>query len=122
MDASVEQNLASAHQARSKLNYDQAKALYERVLATEDQCAEALHGLGFVLMMGYGQFDDGIELMEKAARLAPQNQRILLDLAKSYAMLGYDDEKVKPVLERVIALGEATREAEEARKQMQYYS
>jgi hypothetical protein len=35
-------------------------------------------------------------------------------------MLSHDD-KVKPLLERVIELDATTREAEEARKQMQYY-
>jgi tetratricopeptide (TPR) repeat protein len=121
MDASVEQKLASAHRARTELDYDQAKSLYESVLAAESDCAEALHGLGFVLMMGYGQFDEGLQLMEKAAELAPRDQDIVLDLAKSYAMLGHD-EKVKPLLEHVIALGETTKAAQEARKQMQYYS
>jgi len=120
MDASLEQNLASAHQARIKLDYDEAKSLYESVLAVESACAEALHGLGFVLMMGYGEFDGGLELMEKAAELAPDSQQIVLDLAKSYAMLGHDD-RVKPLLERVIRLDETTNEAREARKQMQYY-
>ena len=120
MDASLEQNLASAHQARIKLDYDQAKSLYQTVLAAESGCAEALHGLGFVLMMGYGEFDEGLGLMEKAVELAPDSQPILLDLAKSHAMLG-NDERVKPLLERVIALDETTKEAEEARKQMQYY-
>ena len=120
MDASVEQSLASAHKARTDLDYDRAKALYEEVLGAESECADALHGLGFVLMMGYGEFDDGLQLIEKAAGLAPGSQPILLDLAKSYAMLSHD-EKVKPLLKRVIELDATTREAEEARKQMQYY-
>ncbi len=121
MDASLEQNLVSAHRARVDLDYERAKALYESVLAAQDDCANALHGLGFVLMMGYGQFDEGLELMERAAKLAPNEQHIVLDLAKSYAMLGHDD-KVKPLLERVISLDETSKEAQEARKQMQYYS
>jgi len=120
MDPVVEATLAAAHRARIELDYEKAKPLFESVLEREADCAEGKHGLGFVLMMGFGEFDDGLRLMEEAAALAPQNQRILLDLAKSYAMLGEDD-KVRPLLERVIALGGDTREGQDARNQLQYY-
>ncbi len=120
MDPVVEANLEQATRARNALDYDRAKPLYEAVLAAEPNSAAGKHGLGFVLMMGYGEFDDGLRLMEEAAELAPDSQRILLDLAKSYAMLGEDD-KVKPLLERVIGLGASTREGEDARNQLQYY-
>jgi len=120
MDPVVKAKLNDATRARIELDYDRAKPLYEAVLAAEPSSAAGKHGLGFVLMMGYGEFDDGLRLMEEAAALAPDSQRIILDLAKSYAMLG-EDEKVKPLLERVIALGESTKEGEDARNQLQYY-
>jgi len=120
MDPVVQANLEQATRARIDLDYDRAKQLYEAVLQTEPDSAAGKHGLGFVLMMGYGEFDEGLRLMEEAAALAPDSQRIILDLAKSYAMLG-EDEKVKPLLERVIELGESTREGEDARNQLKYY-
>ncbi|MBM3499069.1 MAG: hypothetical protein FJX74_10415 [Armatimonadetes bacterium] len=121
MDPLIQTKLDEATQARNALDYDRAKPLYEAVLAAEPDSAAGKHGLGFVLMMGYGEFDDGLRLMEEAAQRAPDSQRIILDLAKSYAMLG-EDEKVKPLLERVISLGASTREGEDARNQLQYYA
>lgn len=121
MDAALQEKLAEANRARIGLDYETAKALYEEVLAVEGECPPALHGLGFVLMMGYGEFEEGLRLMEEAAGRAPGSQAVLLDLAKSYAMLG-EDEKVKPLLERVIALGADTKQGQEARNQLQYYS
>ncbi len=121
MDAAVQGKLAEANRARTALEYDAAKALYEEVLTADGECPEALHGLGFVLMMGFGEFEDGLSLMEEAASRDPDSQVILLDLGKSYAMLG-EDEKVKPLLERAIALGPDTKQGQEARNQLQYYS
>jgi tetratricopeptide (TPR) repeat protein len=120
MDPAAQQTLDEAHRARAALDYDRAKVLYEEVLRAESDSPEATHGLGFVLMMGFGEFDDGLRLMERAAELAPNHQHILLDLAKSYAMLGEDD-KVKPLLQRVIALGPDTKDGQDARNQLQYY-
>lgn len=120
MDPQVRAKLDEANRARVELDYERAKTLYEGVLEAVPDSAVAKHGLGFVLMMGYGEFEEGLRLMEEAAQLAPDNQRILLDLAKSYAMLGEDD-KVKPLLERVIELGPETKEGQDARNQLQYY-
>jgi len=120
MDPLVQTKLDEANRARIDLDYDRAKVLYEAVLEALPQSPAGKHGLGFVLMMGYGEFDAGLEMMEEAATLAPDNQRIILDLAKSYAMLG-EDEKVKPLLERVVALDPSSREGQDARNQLQYY-
>ncbi|MBM3476088.1 MAG: tetratricopeptide repeat protein [Armatimonadetes bacterium] len=120
MDPLVQTRLDEANQARIALDYDRAKVLYEAVLDALPNSAAGKHGLGFVLMMGYGEFDAGLGMMEEAAKLAPDNQRIILDLAKSYAMLGEDD-KVKPLLERVVGLDPSTREGQDARNQLQYY-
>jgi len=120
MDPTIQARLDAAEQARRDLDYDRAKPLYEAVLEVEPESAVAKHGLGFVLMMGYGEFDDGIRFMEEAAALAPSHQHILLDLAKSYAMLGEDD-KAKPLLERVLALDPSTKEGQDAKNQLQYY-
>ncbi|MGQ9732541.1 MAG: tetratricopeptide repeat protein, partial [Candidatus Zipacnadales bacterium] len=121
MDPALKEQLTAANQARIALDYDTARPLYERLVAADPQCAEAKHGLGFTLMMGYGEFEEGLALMEQAAELAPENQKIVLDLAKSYAMLG-EDEKVRPLLERVIALDPNSREGQEAKNQLQYYA
>jgi len=120
MDPAVQANLDEATRARVALDYDRAKPLFESVLQAEPHSAAGKHGLGFVLMMGYGEFDEGLRLMEEAAVLAPDNQHIILDLAKSYAMLGEDD-KVKPLLERVIALDPSSKDGQDARNQLQYY-
>ncbi len=121
MDAAAQAKLAEAHQARIELDYERAKALFSELLAADSQCPQALHGMGFVLMMGFGEFADGLRMMEAAANRAPADQVILLDLAKSYAMLG-EDEKARPVLERVLALDPETKQGREACKQLQYYS
>jgi Flp pilus assembly protein TadD len=120
MDPTIQARLDEATQARVALDYDRAKSLFEGILMVEPNNPAAKHGLGFVLMMGYGEFEDGLRLMEEAVQLAPDNQRFILDLAKSYAMLG-EDEKVRPLLERVIELGASTREGEDACNQLQYY-
>jgi len=120
MSAEAQRELAEANEARVSLDYERAKALYEQVLAADSQSPPALHGLGFVLMFGFGEFEEGLRRMEEAASQAPDDQVILLDLAKSYAMLG-EDEKVKPMLERVLALDPDSKQGQEARNQLQYY-
>jgi len=120
MDPGIQARLDAANRARIDLDYARAKPLYEDVLAAEPDCAAAKHGLGFVLMFGFGEFDDGLRFMEEAAALAPNHQHIILDLAKSYAMLGEDD-KAKPLLERVVALDVSTKEGQDAKNQLQYY-
>jgi Tetratricopeptide repeat len=121
MDVETQEKLSEAARKRVEGDYGGAKAVYEAVLAADGECAAALHGLGFVQMMGYGEFEEGLHLMEAAVARSPEDQVMLLDLAKSYAMLG-DDDRVKPLLERVIALGADTKQGEEARNQLQYYS
>lgn len=120
MDPVVQARLAEADEARLNLSYEAAKRLYEEVLAADGGSPQALHGLGFVLMFGFGEFEEGLRRMEEAASQAPDDQVILLDLAKSYAMLG-EDEKVKPMLERVLALDPDSKQGQEARNQLQYY-
>jgi len=120
MDASAQENLAAAEKARIDLDYETAKSLFETVLGADDQLPEALHGLGYVQMMGFGEFDEGIALMEQAASLAPANQKILLDLAKSYAMLAEDD-KAKSCFEKVVAIDPTSKQGAEAQNQLQYY-
>jgi tetratricopeptide (TPR) repeat protein len=120
MDPANQEKLNAARSARVALDYEAAKGLYEGILAVDPHCAEANHGLGFVLMMGFGEFDEGLTYLEKAVGLAPANQSFVLDLGKSHAMLG-EDEKAKPLFERVVELGPDTREGQEALKQLQYY-
>lgn len=119
MADSSNHDLAAAHSHRIAGEYDAAHELYQRIVQLDESVGDAWWGLGLTLM-NMGEFDESIACLEKASSIDPQNQRYLLDLGKHQTMLGMFDE-AKPVFERVVALDDSTREAEDARNQLRYY-
>lgn len=119
MDAATQERLAAADQARTAGDYDTALGLYQAVLDGDATCVEAIHGLALSRMWGLGEFEEGVEMLEQAASLAPESQKVLLDLGMSHSMLGEDD-KARPLFEKVVALDATTKEGLEAQKQLAY--
>jgi len=118
--ADVDRNvLDQAHTCRVDGNYDDARTLYEQMLACCPDEAECWWGMGLTIM-NQGEFDEAIECLKKAAELAPDSQRYILDLGKHYAMLGMDEE-AKAAFERVVEMDPNSREGAEAGTQLSYY-
>jgi len=120
MDEALRGQLEKANECRVGGNYDAAKALYQEVLAAYGQCAEACFWLGYTEMMGFGEFDLGLDLMRKGARLSPDTPRFHLELAKAYLMLS-EDEQGQRLLLHVVETWPGSREAQEAEKQLTYF-
>ncbi len=120
MDASAQESLVAADKAREAGEYDTAKTLYQGLLDVDPESPLAMRGMALVLMWGSGEFEEGVAMLESAAVIAPDSQVVLLELAKSYAMLGQDEE-AKPVLDKIVALDPTSREGGEAQNQLQYY-
>jgi len=119
MDAGTQEKLATADRARTAGDYDTALGLYRAVLDVDSTCIDAIHGLALSRMWGSGEFEEGIEMLEQAASLAPESQKVLLDLGMSHVMLG-DDDKAEPLLKKVVAIDPGTKEGQEAQKQPSY--
>lgn len=111
--------MQEAHDHRINGQYDEAIALYQTLLAEDEQNAEALWALGLSLM-NIGEFDDALEKIGQAAELDPGNQLYLLDAGKHYTMLGMYDE-ARPYFEKVIELDAGSKHGVEAQKQLSYY-
>ena len=95
--------------------YDQAVALLQGILAEAPEHPEAHHQLG--LVYGFtGLFDESTEELETAARLAPTDLPILIDLGKTHTMLG-EYEKAISVFERVLEMDPSN---DEAHKNLQF--
>jgi len=113
------EQLQAAHQNRIGGQYDEALVLYRQLIGSDSEDAEAWWGLGLSLM-NTGEFDEGIEALERATSLAPQCAKYLLDLGKMQTMLGMFDE-AKPVFEQVVAMAPGSKEADDAANQLRYY-
>ena len=111
--------LDQAHAHRIDGKYDEARPCYQQLLDASPDCAEGWWGLGLTVM-NQGEFDESIECLKKAAEMAPDSQRYVLDLGKHYAMLGMDDE-AKVAYEQVVALDANSREGADAATQLSYY-
>jgi tetratricopeptide (TPR) repeat protein len=106
--------------ARVNGDYDQAVALFKRMLEEEPNCAEAHMELGLSYCFS-GLFDESIQELELAAGLKPTDPEIRLHLAKTYTMLGMYPEGAA-AFQAVIALSTAgDRFHEEACKQLSYF-
>ncbi len=119
MAGTNQQALSEAHQHRIDGDYESARQLYQQVIDTDKDCAEAWWGVGLTLM-NLGEFEESVECLEKAVEIEPNSQRYLLDLGKHQTMLGMFDE-AKPVFERIIEIDTNSREADDARNQLRYY-
>ena len=74
-------------------NLAQAAALYQKVLATEPENAEAMHLLG-VLSHQQGAHARAIELISRAVAHRPNNPAFHANLAEAYRALGQFERAV----------------------------
>lgn len=119
MDEETKRLFEEANQARINGDYATARPLLEQAIAACPDAGICHWAMGHVLL-NVGEFELSIERFERAVELEPDCQRFLLDLAKTLEMLG-EYERAKPLLERIIQADPSTREAEDARKSLQYY-
>ena len=96
--ASLDPKLTEAHNllgvAYDKKGFaDQAKRSFERAVKLEED-AETLNNLGFALYQN-GNYRAAIDRLKRAAKLAPNDERILNNLGLAYCRLGKIDEAYK---------------------------
>jgi YaiO family outer membrane protein len=68
-------------------NPDQAEPVYRSVLIEDPASFEAMLGVGTSLV-ALGRLEDGIEMLERAERMQPQNPELLDALGRAYATEG----------------------------------
>ncbi|HEX8474744.1 MAG TPA: tetratricopeptide repeat protein [Pyrinomonadaceae bacterium] len=93
---SLEPRLAQAHSMLAvaydrKGLRDRARSSYDRAIDINNNDAQALNNFGYSLYLG-GNYRAAAERLKRAARLAPDDKRILNNLALAQCRLGkYDD-------------------------------
>ena len=98
MAVSLDPKLTEAHNllgvAFDKKGFgDRAKESFERAVKLEED-AETLNNLGFALYQS-GNYRAAIDRLKRAAKLAPNDERILNNLGLAYCRLGKIDEAYK---------------------------
>ena len=93
-------NLAVQHHQRGRL--PEAKSLYEQILGAEPNHPDALHLLGVVALQ-VGKSDTALELISKAARIAPDVADMHYNLGNAYKALGRFEDAA-PCYQRAIRL------------------
>ena len=98
MAASVDPKLTEAHNllgvAYDKKGFnDRARESFERAVKM-DEDADTLNNLGFSLYQN-GNYRAAVDRLKRAAKLAPQDERILNNLGLAYCRLGKIDEAYK---------------------------
>ena len=98
MAASIDPKLTEAHNllgvAYDKKGFsDRARDSFERAVKMEAD-ADTLNNLGFSLYQN-GNYRAAVDRLKRAARLAPQDERILNNLGLAYCRLGKIDEAYK---------------------------
>jgi len=96
--ASIDPKLTEAHNllgvAYDKKGFnDRARESFERAVKTEED-ADTLNNLGFSLYQN-GNYRAAVDRLKRAAKLAPQDERILNNLGLAYCRLGKIDEAYK---------------------------
>jgi Flp pilus assembly protein TadD len=96
--ASLDSSLTEAHNllgvAYDKKGFgDQAKRSFERAVKLEED-ADTLNNLGFALYQN-GNYRAAVDRLKRAAKLAPNDERILNNLGLAYCRLGKVDEAYK---------------------------
>ena len=96
--ASLDPKLTEAHNllgvAYDKKGFnDRARESFERAVKTEED-ADTLNNLGFSLYQN-GNYRAAVDRLKRAAKLAPQDERILNNLGLAYCRLGKIDEAYK---------------------------
>ncbi len=87
----VQEALAIAGRLHEDGRLDEAEAVYQKALMGEPDNAEALHGLG-VLMVQWGQPDQAIPLLSKALASRPDYTMAYNHLGCAYQALGRNEE------------------------------
>ncbi|HEU5131407.1 MAG TPA: tetratricopeptide repeat protein, partial [Pyrinomonadaceae bacterium] len=98
MAASLDPKLTEAHNllgvAYDKKGFsDRARDSFERAVKMQED-ADTLNNLGFSLYQN-GNYRAAIDRLKRAAKLAPQDERILNNLGLAYCRLGKIDEAYK---------------------------
>ncbi|HEX5601955.1 MAG TPA: tetratricopeptide repeat protein [Pyrinomonadaceae bacterium] len=96
--ASIDPKLTEAHNllgvAYDKKGFnDRARESFERAVKMEED-ADTLNNLGFSLYQN-GNYRAAVDRLKRAAKLAPQDERILNNLGLAYCRLGKIDEAYK---------------------------
>lgn len=96
--ASLDPKLTEAHNllgvAYDKKGYnDRARESFEKAVKMEED-ADTLNNLGFSLYQN-GNYRAAVDRLKRAAKLAPQDERILNNLGLAYCRLGKIDEAYK---------------------------
>ncbi|MEM3444749.1 MAG: tetratricopeptide repeat protein, partial [Thermoplasmata archaeon] len=85
-----------------KREFTEAKRLFESCIAENSSFPEAYVKLGFTLIE-LGKREEGLELLEKAMEMAPENLKVQYLVAKGKFELG-EVEEASHILEKLIAL------------------
>jgi len=98
MAASIDPKLTEAHNllgvAYDKKGFsDRARDSFERAVKMEED-ADTLNNLGFSLYLN-GNYRAAVDRLKRAAKLAPQDERILNNLGLAYCRLGKIDDAYK---------------------------
>jgi tetratricopeptide (TPR) repeat protein len=88
-----EARLQQADQLRYDGDYDAAIAIYDQLLAADDDDHLARWGRALAYCFT-GLFDESIEELEKVRSAQPEFVKARVDLFKTYMMLGMNDEAV----------------------------
>jgi len=113
------QMLQEADELRRNGKYEQARELYQQIVADQPDEPMGWWGLAHVLM-NQGDFELAGDHFQRAAKLAPNHQRIIYDWAMLHTMLGEYDV-ARPLFERVVGIDSNSKEGAEAQKQLTYY-
>ena len=112
------QMLQEADELRRNGKYEQARELYEQVVA--DQPGEPMGWWGLAhVVMNQGHFELAAKHFQRAAKLSPNHQRIIYDWAMLHTMLGKYDA-ARPLFEKVVEIEPSSKEGTEAQKQLTY--
>lgn len=80
--------LARAVQAANSGSTADARLLFRQAVAHDDSSARAHHLYGLFLAKQPEELGEALRLLERAAKLDPMNQRVLVDAARHFARAG----------------------------------
>ena len=112
------QMLQEADELRLNGKYEQARELYQQIVADQPDEPMGWWGLAHVLM-NQGDFELAEEHFQQAAKLAPNHQRIIYDWAMLHTMLGEYDA-ARALFEKVVGIDPSSKEGADAQKQLTY--
>ncbi len=89
--ADSDMRLASARSREQQGDQEQAKRLYQELLAQDPKNPVAYHRLG-ILAVRQGSLNEGLEHLERARTLAPNNAEVLADIGYTLYLQGRLEE------------------------------